>query len=193
MKGYYHKKRERLGPVAQKMLLLLGTGLALSLTTRPDYYFKIVKSAGKEWRKINQKSLHEAIKRLYQSNLIDYKENNDNTVTLTLDEKGKKRFLRYNLENMKIKKPTRWDGLWRMVMFDIPESKKKARDALSLKLKIIGLKPLQKSVFVSPYDCKEEIEFIAEIFEIKPYIRYILAKDVDVNLDLKCKFNLTRI
>lgn len=63
-----------LGPVGKKTLLLLSTGLALSLTRRPDYYFRIIKSASKEWRKINERSLRESIRKLYKSKIIDYKE-----------------------------------------------------------------------------------------------------------------------
>ncbi len=183
-------KEERLGPTQQKILLLLATGLSLSLTRRPDYYFRILKSAKKEWQRINQRSLQEAIRKLYQSKMIDYKENDNGTVTLTLAEKGKKRVLVYNLEKMKIKRPKKWDGLWRIVMFDIPEYKKRGRDALALKMKELGLVPLQKSVFVYPYDCKDEVDFISEIFEVKPYVRYVIAKDIDVALDLKNKFRL---
>jgi len=42
---------------------------------------------------------------------------------------GKKRILRYDLDNMKIKKPLKWDGYWRIVVFDIPEDEKR-REAL---------------------------------------------------------------
>ena len=122
--------------------------------------------------------------------MIDYRENKDGTVSLTLAEKGKRRVLRYNLDKMKIKKPARWDGLWRIVMFDIPEHKKQARDALSFKMKTLGLIPLQKSVFVYPYDCKNEINFIVEVFEVKPYVRFALVKEIDTALDLKYKFHL---
>ena len=50
---------------------------------------------------------------------------------------------------------------------------------------------MQKSVFLYPYDCKNEIDFILEIFEIKPYVRYIVAKDIDIALDLKQRFKLS--
>lgn len=183
-------KRERFGPVAQKILLLLTAGLSLSLSGRPDRYFRILKSAKKEWQKINRRSLMEAIRRLYQSKMINYKENNDGTVSLVLEENGRKRILRYNLDKIELRKQDRWDGLWRLVLFDIPESRKKARDALTVKLKHLGFFPLQKSVFVYPYKCKEEIEFIVEIFELKPYVRFITAREMDIALDLKHRFRL---
>ena len=181
---------KRLGHITQKALILLSTGASLSLTRRPDRYFRIIGSAAKEWQKINQRSLHEAIKKLYQSKMIDCKDNGDGTTSLTISDNGKNRILKYNIENLKIKKPKRWDGLWRIVIFDIPESKKKARDAVSGKLKAIGMMPIQKSVFICPYNCKDEIDFITEIFEITPFVRFITANEIDISLDLKRKFGI---
>lgn len=183
-------KRLRLGPVAQKILLFLSTGLALGLTRRPDYYFRILSSASKEWNKINKRGLKESVRKLYKSDLINYRENKDGTVILLLNKNGERRVLEYNLDKLVIKKPKRWDGYWRIIIFDIPENKKQARDALTFKLKQLGLYQLQKSVYVYPYECKNEVDFIAEIFEVKPHIRFITANYLDVASDLKQEFKL---
>jgi len=182
--------RLRIGKLQRKVLVLLYAGLALNLARSPQTGFKILKLAHKEWQKINKYNLQKAIRKLYQSKLIKYKQNNDDTIALVLNEKGKKLALRYNLDNMKINKPERWDNLWRIVSFDIPEYYKKGRDALSLKLKQLGFYPMQKSVFVLPYDCKKEIDFITEIFGLRPFVRLIIAKETDIDLDLKNKFKL---
>ena len=190
IKKYKKFSRYKIGPVGRKILILLGAGLALGLTHRPDCYFRIIKSASREWQKNNQRSLREAVRKLYQSKLIDYRENDDGTVSLILNDEGKQRVLRYDLDNIEIKKPVKWDKLWRMVIFDIPEHLKKGRNALAVKLKQLGFYPMQKSVFIYPYECKNEIDFVIEIFNLKPYVRFIVAKETDVDLDLKRKFNL---
>ena len=181
---------KRIGSVNKKVLLLLSGGLALSLTRRPDTYFRIVKNIAKEWKKINERSLRESIKKLYQSKIIDYKENNNGTVELILTDAGKKKILLYDLEKLKIDKPPKWDNLWRLVIFDIPENKKQARMAMSSKLKELGFYPMQKSVFIHPYECKDEIDFVTELFNIAPYVRFLRVKDIDIELDLKNKFHL---
>ncbi|MBU2081985.1 hypothetical protein KKH14_00985 [Patescibacteria group bacterium] len=181
---------KRLGPVSKKILLLLQGGLALSLTARPDAYFRVVRQIAKEWKKINERNLREAIKRLYQSKLIDYRENKDGSASLILTDDGKDRILRYEIDKIEIKKPTHWDNLWRMVIFDIPEDKKSGRNALNAKLKELGFYPMQKSVFVHPYECKDEIDFIMELFELTPYVRFLRVKDIDVELHLKEIFRL---
>ena len=181
---------KHLGPASKKVLLLLEAGLVLSLTRRPDHYFRILKKVSKEWKKINERYLRETIKRLYQSKLVDYKENKDGTVVLTLSKKGKNQVLKYDLDKIEIKKPARWDKLWRLVIFDIPEEENKGRVALRAKLKELGFYPLQKSVFIHPYECKDEIDFIVQIFNLAPYVRFLRVKDIDVELDLKGRFRL---
>ena len=182
--------RLKIGPIGQKILLLMSAGLTLSLTRRPDQYFKIVENTYHEWKKINNRSLHAAIKKLYQSKMVVYRENNDKTITLVLTENGKEKILIYDLDNIKLQQQDKWDGLWRIVIFDVPERFKKGRNALSSKLKQLGLYPLQKSVFIYPYECKDEVDFIVEFFRLKPYVRFILAKETDIDLDLKYKFKL---
>lgn len=181
---------ERLGPKAKKILLLLETGVVLSLTRRPDVYFSILKKAAKEWKKINERNLRDVIRRLYKSKLVNYKENKDKTVTIVLSEKGKKIILKYDLDKIQIKKPLQWDKLWRLIVFDIPEDRKAGRTALVTKLKELGFYPMQKSVYIHPYECKDEINFIAEIFNLAPYTRFLRVKDVDIELDLKNRFHL---
>lgn len=188
MKNNYSKLK--IGSTMKKILLFFEGGVALSLTRRPDAYFRILKNISKEWKEINRRTLREAIRKLYQSKLIDYKENKDGTVTLVLTEEGKNRVLRYNLDKIEIKKSAKWDGLWRVVIFDVPESLRRGREALAFKLKQLGFYPLQKSVFIYPYECKDEIDFIIEIFNLRPYVRFMIVKKIDIDLDLKDKFKL---
>jgi len=181
---------KKLGPTSKKILLLLEGGLALSLTRRPDIYFSIVKKIAKEWKKINERSLRDSIRKLYKSKMIDFRENQDGTVLTVLTNKGKKQILKYDIDKIEIKKPARWDKLWRLVVFDIPEDKNLGRKALAAKLKELGFYPMQKSVYIYPYECKDEIDFITEIFELSPYVRFLRVKDIDIELDLKERFYL---
>ncbi|MBI4034031.1 MAG: hypothetical protein HY378_00590 [Candidatus Brennerbacteria bacterium] len=73
--------------------------------------------------------------------------------------------LTYDIDNIKLKRQ-RWDGKWRLVTFDIPDSKKTAREALRRKLKELDFYPLQKSVFITPYRCEDEIDFICSVFDV---------------------------
>lgn len=180
----------RMGNIKKKVLLLLSAGLALGLNRSPKTHWWILKQIPKEWKKINRQALERAINSLYSSHLVEEKDNRDGTTTLILNKNGKREVLRFNIDKIEIKKPGKWDKKWRVVMFDIPEKLKGLRDSLRLHFKEIGLVEFQKSVFVFPYPCEKEIEFILEFYNARKYIRFILAERVDNQLHLMKKFNL---
>ncbi len=180
----------RIGNVKKKILLLLLAGVALGLSRFYKKQKWILKQIPKEWKKENRQALQRGINSLYASHLIGEKHNKDGTTTLILSENGKQKALRFDIDNLKIKKPVQWDKKWRIVMFDIPEKLKRLRDSLRLHFKEIGLIELQKSVFVYPYPCSKEIEFILEFYNARKHVRFILAEKVDNELHLKKKFNL---
>lgn len=110
--------------------------------------------------------------------------------TMEITEEGRKRVLLYKFEEMFIERPKKWDGMWRVVMFDIPEQHKKGRDALTRKLRELEFYPLQKSVFVFPFKCKDELDFVCEIFGIRKFVYYFAAKSIDAENLLKNHYNL---
>ena len=98
--------------------------------------------------------------------------------------------MKFKLDDIKIKKPKKWDKQWRIVIFDIPNKFKKAREAIRKKLKELGFIKLQESVFVFPYECENEINFIVEVFQIRPFIRFIRANSVSNEEQLMINFGL---
>ena len=145
----------------------------------------------KEWKEINKASLNRAIQSLYESKLVSTKDNRDGTLTLVLSKEGERLALTYDIENMEIKHPRNWDGKWRIVMFDVPEKIKKVRDALRMHFKNMGFYEFQKSVFVHPYPCAKEIEYIMEFYQARKFVRFIVATGIDNALEIKRHFHLT--
>ena len=176
-------------PLSQKILLILFTGATLSLCYTPRQYWRTIKIAGKEWKNINKKELQYEIRKLYQSKFVKKENNKDGSITMILTDKGKFKALTYHFENMAIDKKN-WDGKWRLLVFDIPEKIRWGRNALRKKIKELGLYELQKSVFVFPYDCKNEIDFIVEFFGIRRYVRFGILETIDNEGHLKKIFNL---
>src|SRR3989339_15449 len=131
------RNNPRIGNLKKKVLLLLCAGLALGLTRSPKTHWWILKQIPKEWEKVNRQALERAINSLYTSHLIEEKNNRDGTTTLILSENGKQRVLRFNIDKLEIKKPEKWDGKWRIIMFDIPEKLKGLRDSLRLHFQTI--------------------------------------------------------
>jgi len=180
----------KLGATTQKILLLLAGGMALGLSRSPHQQFKIAKKINRAWQEINRKKLQDSISNLYKSRMIEMKENKNGVIEMTLTDKGKRVVFVYNFEQMKISKMKIWDKKWRIITFDIPERFKKARNALRDKLQELGFAKYQKSVFIYPYECKNEIDFVIEFFNIRPYVRYIEAKNCDDELNFKKYFEL---
>ena len=185
------KKYYRLGVNQQKVLLLLMAGIGLGLAKTPGQYYKVLKNTHWEWQKINDRALKQAIASLYKSKLVSEKENKDGSVSIILTDHGKKKALTYNLDTIQIKKPSRWDGQWRMILFDIPEKHKKAREAFREMLKNLEFCEFQKSVFIHPYECQNELDYIIEFFQLRSYVRTITAAKLDNELHFKKIFGLT--
>lgn len=114
--------------------------------------------------------------------------NNEEVIEIT--PLGRKRVFKFHYDYMQITPPKKWDGKWRIVIFDIPEKKKQVRHSINLKLKELGFIALQKSTFTYPYECRKEIEFIKNHFYLKKEVSYILAEEIDREEELKQKFNL---
>lgn len=174
----------------QKILLLLFAGVALGFSRSPKNYFRILEGIPVAWKEINRKRLYEVVREFYNERLIDYKEYDDGNIKIVLTKEGQKRALQFKFDEMEIKKPANWDKKWRIVIFDVPEKKKKIREALRRKLKDLGFQELQKSVFVHPFECEGEIDFVVEVFQIRPCVRFIRAESVTNEEQLKIKFKL---
>lgn len=122
--------------------------------------------------------IERTVRRLHKQKLISYDERNGKT-KIALTKSGKRKVLSYKIEEMSLKKG-KWDGWWRMVVFDIPEKKKKARDILRNKMKEIGFYQLQKSVLITPWKCEDEVDFIKNLYGVEgENICLIKAKEFD--------------
>jgi DNA-binding transcriptional regulator PaaX len=132
-----------------------------------------------------------AIRELEKNNFVKiYKKGEDDIVEIT--EKGKKKVLKYKLDELKISRPKKWDKKWRLILYDIPEKHKKGRNALKIKLGDMEFYPIQKSVFLCPFDCKNEVDFVSEFFDVRKFIYYFVVEKLDTkNIDyLKKYYNL---
>lgn len=75
-------------------------------------------------------------------------------------------------------------------MFDVPERKKLARDILTTKLNELGFKRIQNSAYIFPYPCEDEIEFIASVYEIRPYVQVLRVDKISNSERLITHFKL---
>lgn len=177
-------------PAKQKALLLLVAGLTIGLSGSPTAYWYIVKNLHKAWKEIDRAQLRRILREFKNDRLVDFRDEDDGTVSIVINEKGKKLAMRYDPDQISVARPAKWDKKWRVVIFDIPEKKRAARDALREKIKELGFYELQKSTWVFPYECTKEIIFLAEFFEIGQHVRILTVENMSMDADLKLHFDL---
>src|SRR3989344_5501811 len=168
----------------------LGIGITVALANRRTSY-KTTKLLIREIFGVNKRPSNMAgyFLKLRKQKLIEIKEDG-NYHKFFLTENGREIFLRFNYEELEIKNPKVWDRNFRIIVFDIPESKRVARNSLREKMKELGFVKFNDSAWVYPYPCQKEIDFIANYWQIGKYVHFILAKDI-TNRDLLEKaFNL---
>lgn len=165
------------GELAKEILKGLALGglivASFALPNLPQVFHLFGVKTARERYKMNR-----ILQNLEKQKLIDIYEKGNNVV-MEITEEGKKRILKYKFDEMHLTRPKKWDGYWRMVIFDIPERYKKGRDALTRKLKEMEIYPLQKSVFICPFECKDEVDFVSEFFDVRKFVHYFVAKEID--------------
>jgi len=172
-----------------QVLELLGNGFVLAYVRNDTKRRIIHKECDRIWHEIDRKQLYQVLDRLKLGKFIETIKDNNRAEKIKVTNSGKYRILKNSLENIKVKHPKHWDGKYRIIFYDIPENKKKIRDALRRKLKEIGFVEFQKSVFVFPYPCKEEIDFIINFWDIAECVYYIESK-IYPDKKLRQKFKL---
>lgn len=139
------------------------------------------------WRNLDHKKFSQKIYRLKQQKLIRiYKEGKKKYIKLT--PKGIDKLKGLVIDDIEIQSPKKWDKKWRIVIFDIPNDKKVKRNIFRERLERLGFISIQESVFVHPFECKKEIDFITTNYYIKSYVKYIIADMFEGDEDLIPEF-----
>jgi phenylacetic acid degradation operon negative regulatory protein len=180
----------KFGTVQRKILLVLLGGVALGLSPSPNQYFKTLRKLRKEWGKIDQRNFNRSVRRLASEKFVEEKILSDGSFKLVLTEDGKKYAKKLSLlgSSINFKKPKKWDGKWRIVLFDIPEKDRLFRDILREHLYELNFRKLQHSVFVSPYPLEKQILELVVLYSAEPYVRVVTATSIDNEEKLKKHF-----
>ena len=142
------------------------------------------------FRTARQKSEYSnTIKRMIKKGLLRFF-NKNGKVFVVLTDSGKIT-AKFIIQNYFTKeKPKKWDNKWRLVMFDIPEKRKKIRNLLRFHLKKIGFIQIQGSVWVYPYPCEEIIVIIKTYFNLNNEVLYFVTEYIENDKKLKRIFKL---
>ncbi len=158
----YYLRKPRSEIVKDIFSWLVFSGAVVIPATSPYFIQNLLRSRQK-FKKYPASRISSTFDRLRREGLLSIKKNN-HQIYISLTEDGRKKAGMFQIDTLTIKQPRKWDKKWRLVIFDIPEKRKIAREALRGKLKELGFCPFQKSVWIHPYNCVGEIELIKDFF-----------------------------
>lgn len=171
---------------------LLKTGAILALAVTAPGVIKIFKDFNqkKPWDEYYPSTIERLAKKLFRQGIVEIK-NEEGIPTVQITDKGKVEVFKYDLDRLSIKPQKKWDGKWRLVVFDISRKYNKIRDLIRNRLKIMGFYKFQESVFIYPYPCEKEIQYMREVLHVPHSIKLIRADRIENDKQLKQIFNLT--
>lgn len=89
-----------------------------------------------------------------------------------------------------IQKPEDWDAIWRIVIFDVSEEDRNARNILRKLLSQAGFVYFQQSVWIYPYPCDDLIQAIKEQLHLRSKVVYIQAQYVEGDASIRKHFKI---
>lgn len=174
---------------------ILHAGIIIMAITESGYSSKALARALNysvtEWERSRDKRRYiNSFHYLRRQKLIRY-QYRGKQLHVSITPKGERIVKRHNFNKLKIKKPRKWDGKWRVLIFDIDSKQKQKREALRGKLKELGFFQLQKSVWVCAYRCDREIKEIRDFFLLKQSeLNLITATKVEDDYQMRDFFKL---
>lgn len=142
-----------------------------------------------EWKRYNPSYLRTSLQRLHKQKYVEITLE-DGQEIVKLAEAGKRRIIKYALDELGIEKPRSWDGKWRMIIYDVEHRKKHLRDIFRSELKLLGFLKLQESVWVYPYPCEKQITFLKEYYGVGNEVLYVVATTLEDDSPYKTYFGL---
>jgi hypothetical protein len=192
-----NSKSKEVAKIILKSFLIAG-GISLLAVSQPSPYFvtkvfpRLIKYGlyNIKNKKKDKKRFYDSFRYLKNKGFLkmDYE---GKQLHISLSEEGKRQVKKYQIDDMEIKKPRKWDKIWRILIFDITEKKKIKREALRGKILELGLYQLQKSVWVYPHDFQKEIEILRTFFGLtNDEMQMITASNIENDKQARLFFGL---
>ncbi len=183
------KKKRRRDTVQYALLSSVAiAGLLLVAMAAPNTLQLLGKFGGNKY-KFNYR-LKSVASRLAHKGLVRFVRKNGKTY-MELTRAGKKVIeTEQQVKALEARSRKRWDGRWRMVVFDIPEKHRKTRLRLRTMLRSLGFVQLQASVWVYPHDCEEVIALIKAELRAGSNVLYAIVEKIELDQKLRSHFKL---
>lgn len=130
------------------------------------------------WKRFNIPYLKRTLERLEKQKLVEFGEEAGMQI-IKITANGKRKVLKFAIDELAVEKPKIWDGKWTLISYDIPEPLKDARKIFQEYLKAWGFYPLHESVFLHAWPCQKQIEFLREYLGIAKNVRIFKVSSIE--------------
>ena len=182
------RKKRRIGYIQLGILSAIAiAGVALIAATAPNLPSGLAKLPSIK-RAQKRYQYRTAFGRLIAEGYITF-EIRDGKKYARLTEAGKKTLAFEQAKiNLKNPKKRRWNGRWRVIIFDIPERRRRIRDQLRHIMQDTGFVRLQDSVWVYPYDCEDFMTLLKAELKIGAAVLYMVVEEIENDKHLRTHF-----
>lgn len=171
------KNRTRKGEIAAAVLRIAASaGLMVLAASTPAGTRQIYREIGRYAKKLKyeHQAMIRSLKTLQRRGFLALVETRDG-FRYVLTKRGRAELERYELGELRIEEPEKWDGLWRLLMFDIEEKRRNVRRDVRQTLRLLGFYRLQDSVWVFPYECEEVLELLRTKYHVRHEALFVRA------------------
>lgn len=186
IEGGYAKKTARIA------LALIAIGVLVGVAVIAPNVLQVLGSRSRQ-KKTSRRDVYRTLIGLQRHGYVYLQKSQRYSARVLLTEKGEQHVRKCAIEAVGLGVPKHWDRKWRFVLFDISSDKTAVRNALRRQLQQLGFLQYQKSVWVHPAPCEEEIIFLRDYFRVYSQVRIVCAKDEDIEgaTRLKTYFELS--
>lgn len=175
-------RRKHIQKIILKSVALAGL---ISIAVLAPNAIQALKQLGLVKTRRQKEIINNSRKRLVEAGFLKYEGK-----FLKLTRKGEAKLHQLELADFRFKHPKKWDGKWRVLIFDIKEKRRHLRDKIRITLKTIGFVKLQYSVWAYPYDCEDLISLLKADFQIGKEIIYMVVDQIENDRWLRQAFDL---
>ena len=137
--------------IQEHVLALLSQTRASRQHELVDQIESLIEEQEKQSRSVKPRYLiKRAIKKMLEDDMIT-EHTTAHSSFLSLNASGRQKLRNIKLSSQSHLISTTWDGYWRMVIVDIPDSRKKDQDAIRYILKKAQFVQIKSSIWISPY------------------------------------------
>lgn len=130
------------------------------------------------YKRLNLYHLKKSLKRLQDKKLVQAVEVNGE-LEIKITDSGKTKLLKYALDEVELKKPKLWDKKWHLISYDIKNKHTKERKILLHYLKLWSFYKIHDSLYIHPYPCFDEVEYLRQYLNIGDMVRFFIVDDFE--------------